>query len=97
MWLPAMTTLNMREIDDMDGFLSVSGVARAIEQQTGLPVSPRSVSDLIYTRKLDVAACPLIGGRRFIPRWLLPDVLDALRERSRATSRPAKLDKESDD
>ena len=47
----------------------------------GVEIPPKVVSDLIYQRKVDVHACPVVAGRRLVPRNLLPAVLQALRER----------------
>jgi hypothetical protein len=57
--------------------LTVSEVARL------LGVRPRDVSDLFYQRRLSDDLCPVIGGRRLIPRTYVPAVEAALSERSR--------------
>ena len=51
-----------------DDLMSVTEVADAIG------AVPKSISDLFYRRKLDVSICPLIGGRRLIPRSYVPKI-----------------------
>jgi hypothetical protein len=41
---------------------------------------PRDVSDLLYTRKINVADCPLVSGTRMIPERLVPQIRAALKE-----------------
>jgi hypothetical protein len=65
-------------------FLTVSDIAREVEQLYGVEVPPKIISDLLYQRKVDVHTCPLFAGRRLVPRGLLPAVLKALRERGLA-------------
>ena len=65
----------------MTEFLTVSDIAREVEQTYGLEVSPKIISDLLYQRKVDVHSCPVVAGRRLVPRGLLPAILRALRER----------------
>ena len=56
-------------------YLSVSDAARELN------VKPRILSDLLYHRVLRDDVCPIIGGRRLIPRSYLPIVENALMER----------------
>ena len=56
-------------------YLTVSEVARRLH------VRPRAVSDLFYQRALSDERCPVVGGRRLIPRDYLPAVAGALRQR----------------
>jgi hypothetical protein len=70
----------------MAEFLCVSEVSREAEQQLGIPVSPKAVSDLLYQRRVDVRRCPMLGGRRLVPRDLLPEVIRILRERGVAAT-----------
>jgi hypothetical protein len=65
----------------MTEFLTASGISREVEQQYGVEVPPKLISDLLYQRKVDVHTCPVVAGRRFVPRSLLPEILRALRER----------------
>jgi hypothetical protein len=65
----------------MTEFLTASMISREVEEQSGVQVNPRIISDLLYQRRLDVRNCPMIGGRRLVPRDLMPAVLHALRER----------------
>jgi hypothetical protein len=56
-------------------YLSVSEVARR------LGVKPKTISDLFYQRELRDDLCPIIGGRRLIPRDYVVEVEQALVER----------------
>ena len=44
----------------------------------GIP--PRLISDLFYSRRLDDKRCPIVAGRRLIPRSYLPEIERVLRE-----------------
>ena len=55
--------------------LFVSDVARR------LGVRPRDISDLFYQRLLRDDSCPIVGGRRLIPRTYVPVIEAALRDR----------------
>lgn len=55
--------------------LSVSEAARQ------LGVKPKAISDLLYQRELRDDLCPLVGGRRLIPRNYLPTIREVLIER----------------
>jgi hypothetical protein len=75
----------------MTEFLTVSEIARELEQEYGVAgVAPKIISDLLYQRKVDVHTCPVVAGRRLVPRGLMPDVLRALRERGLAIPEPHK-------
>ena len=63
----------------MSELMSVSDAARALEEEFGIPIAPRMISDLFYQRKLRDEACPLVGGRRLIPESYLPAITAALR------------------
>ena len=63
----------------MSELMSVSDAARALEEEFGIPIAPRMISDLFYQRKLRDEACPLVGGRRLIPESYLPAIAAALR------------------
>ena len=62
-------------------FLSASGTAREVSERFGINVSPRIITDLFYLRVLSDEACPIVGGRRLIPRTYLPVIVDTLRSR----------------
>ena len=66
----------------MSDYLTVSEVSKVVEVLYGVQVNPKAISDLLYQRKLDVRVCPMFGGRRFVPRDLLPTVVRLLRERA---------------
>ena len=53
--------------------LAVSEAARVIGAK------PRDVSNLFYRRELRDDLCPLVGGRRVIPREYLPEIERVLR------------------
>ena len=65
----------------MDDLLTVSSAARAVADQTGVDLPPRAISDLFYLRVLDDRRCPIVGGRRLIPRTYLPTIIEVLRDR----------------
>ena len=67
--------------DTMTDLLTVSGVARDLSGTLGLDVGPRDISDLFYKRLLRDDLCPIVGGRRLIPKGYLPEILDVLRAR----------------
>jgi len=48
-----------------------------------LGVAPKKLTDLLYLRQLDVKRCPLIGGRRQIPRDYLPAIAARLKRIAR--------------
>ncbi|MBI3465502.1 MAG: hypothetical protein HY000_20975 [Planctomycetes bacterium] len=56
-------------------FLSVSDVARE------LGAKPKTISELLYQRELRDDLCPVVGGRRLIPRNYLPTIREVLIER----------------
>ena len=56
-------------------YLSVSEAARM------LGVAPKVLSDLLYQRVLSIEVCPLVAGRRLIPRDYLSTVREILRTR----------------
>jgi hypothetical protein len=56
-------------------FLSVSEVARQLETK------PKTISDLLYQRELRDDLCPIVGGRRLIPRSYLPIIREVLIDR----------------
>ena len=55
--------------------LSVSDVAREFG------VKPKDISDLFYQRQLPDDLCPIVAGRRLIPRDCLPQVHKVLATR----------------
>jgi hypothetical protein len=56
-------------------FLSVSEAARQIGAK------PKTISDLLYQRELRDDLCPIVGGRRLIPRSYLAVIRQVLIER----------------
>jgi hypothetical protein len=65
----------------MPEYLTSSMISREVEELFGVEVPPKVISDLLYQRRVDIRNCPVIGGRRLVPRGLMPDVLRALRAR----------------
>ena len=60
-------------------YLSVGGAADALTETCGQTIRPRWITDLFYQRELRDDLCPIIGGRRLIPRDYLPMIAMALR------------------
>jgi hypothetical protein len=56
-------------------FLSVSQVARQVGAK------PKVISDLLYQRELRDDLCPIVAGRRLIPRSYVTTIREALIER----------------
>ena len=65
----------------MPKYMTVSEAARNLGEQYDVIVPPRAISDLFYQRELRDDLCPLVGGRRLIPRDYLPTITAALRKR----------------
>ena len=61
--------------------LSVSDVARELTDQFGQDIRPRDISRLLYDRELRDDLCPIVSGRRVIPRDYLPMIVMVLRRR----------------
>lgn len=59
--------------------LSVGGAADELSEQLGQTVRPKWITALFYDRQLRDDLCPIIGGRRLIPRNYLPMIATALR------------------
>lgn len=57
------------------------------EAAAELGCAPKLLTDMIYRRIVDTRRCPLSGGRRQIPRELLPHIADVIQRRHLA--RPA--------
>ncbi len=58
----------------VQGYHTVSQAARR------WGITPRLISDLFYSRRLDDSRCPIIGGRRLIPEDYLPEIEVILRK-----------------
>jgi len=61
-------------------FLSVSDVARAVSARSGHTISPQTIANLFYKRKLDDDHCPVVGRGRLIPPTYVPTIEAVLRE-----------------
>jgi hypothetical protein len=59
--------------------LGVGDMAREISAEFGIAVHPKVLSDLFYFGHLNTTVCPVIGGRRLIPRSYKEQVVWALR------------------
>lgn len=64
----------------MAEFLSVGDAVREVARLKGVTISPRTLTELVYRRALNVET-PLIGGRRLIPAAAMPELLEALEQR----------------
>jgi hypothetical protein len=62
-------------------FTTVGGIIRDLSDREGVWVRPRDITDLFYKRLLPDERCPILGGRRLIPRDLVPVIEAKLRER----------------
>ncbi len=58
----------------MPDFLFVSEAARELGSQLGAEVRPQDLSNLFYRRALRADLCPVIAGRRLIPREYLATI-----------------------
>lgn len=65
----------------MSETLIVSEAARTLSAQMGEVVRPRDISELFYRRRLEDERCPIVGGRRLIPRDYLSTIASALKDR----------------
>lgn len=65
----------------MSETLIVSEAARTLSDPLGEVVRPRDISELFYRRRLEDDRCPIVGGRRLIPRDYLPATAEALKGR----------------
>jgi hypothetical protein len=71
-------TVNNADTESHDtDYLSVSDVARELDAR------PQDVSQLFYRRLLRDDSCPVIAGRRAIPRTLLPEIARTLKRAGR--------------
>ena len=59
----------------IDTHMTVSNAARLLD------VRPRDISDLFYQRVLDGTRCPIVGGRRLIPRDYVAVIKKVLADR----------------
>jgi hypothetical protein len=57
---------------------SVGELAREVRSRHGVVIRPRDISDLFYNRLLTDDRCPIVGGRRMIPRDFVPNIEEAL-------------------
>ena len=61
--------------------LSVGEAAGELREQLRQDVRPRWISTLFYDRELRDDICPIVAGRRLIPRTYLPMIAQAIRRR----------------
>ena len=66
----------------MPEFVFVTEAARELREKHGVAVRPHELTNLFYRRELSDDLCPIVGGRRLIPRGYLPQIADHLRNRS---------------
>jgi hypothetical protein len=62
-------------------FTTVGGIIRDLRERDAVSVRPQDITDLFYKRLLPDERCPILGGRRLIPRDLVPVIEAKLRER----------------
>jgi len=62
-------------------YLGVAEACAEMERRYGLNVRPQDVSNAFYRRWLPGERCPIVGGRRLIPRDCLPAISAALGRR----------------
>lgn len=62
----------------MHDFLSVGDAAKELAAQCGRHVNPRVLTEMIYRGDVDQQRCPLVAGRRLIPRDLLQVFAEAV-------------------
>jgi len=62
-------------------WLCVGEAARELSSDLGVAVKPRQITTLFYERELRDDLCPIVGGRRLIPRSYLPMIASAIRRR----------------
>jgi len=65
----------------LNKLLSVGGAADILSDYLGVPVKPRWITNPFYDRELRDDLCPIVGGRRLIPRDYLPMIESALKQR----------------
>jgi hypothetical protein len=68
----------------MPEFVFVSQAARELREQLGVQVRPQDLTNLLYRGELRSDRCPILGGRRLIPRAYLPEIANHLRRRGQA-------------
>lgn len=66
----------------MDDFLGVGDAGRELD------VNPKLITDAFYKRELREDICPVVSGRRLIPRDYLPLIATALRRKGVAVRDP---------
>lgn len=59
--------------------LSVGDCAREISTQYKVQLHPKVISDAFYAGQVDSSTCPIVAGRRMVPREFLPNLVAALR------------------
>jgi hypothetical protein len=67
-------------------FVSVGEAADLIN------LNPRTISNALYERKLDVERCPIVAGRRLIPRDYVAEIAAILGDQNEeAPAEPASV------
>jgi hypothetical protein len=62
-------------------FVFISEAARELREKLGVAVRPHEITNMFYRGELSDDLCPIVGGRRLIPRDYLPQIADHLRSR----------------
>jgi hypothetical protein len=69
--------------------LTVGQCAKEIASELGVPVHPKILSDGFYQGVLDSTCCPVVGGRRLIPREQVPRIIETLQHAGKLKRRAA--------
>ncbi|HYT93480.1 MAG TPA: hypothetical protein VEL76_32480 [Gemmataceae bacterium] len=64
----------------MPEFYGAREAAQEASRRLGRNVHAREIGDLIYQGKLPADRCAVIGGRRFVPSDLLPELCKLLQK-----------------
>ena len=59
----------------MSTYRGVGEIARELR------VNPTLITNLFYQGKLPADRCPIAGGRRLVPPSVVPEIIDALKEK----------------
>ncbi len=68
---------------NLEQYWTVGEIAREVSDRTGVAIRPRDITDLFYSLQIPGVRCPIIGGRRLIPRDVIPVIMAALSRRGR--------------
>lgn len=66
----------------MFDFVTVGEAATQLASGAGQKINPRRISQALYTGAVDTDRCPVVAGRRLIPRDMLPALGEAIATRA---------------